>query len=209
MANSKINTLQVRNSAGTIVAYDIDAKTLKGKSNYVDIDTTQTITGDKITTGVFKIQNGSPSGALVLGADCQYKTLQANFRKLGRVAVPSYDSAGTKTMAGISFDSQATTNYADFGGHPLNSSSLAPDVIRFVVSSTHNNSDLTSNNKSLVLQIAKQSNLTDSVSGSVPKSFAGAEFFVPVKVDGILSATGAGIAETLTAKNISVTEANM
>ena len=206
MANSKINTLQVRNSAGTIVAYDIDAKTLNGKSNYVDTDTTQTITGDKTTTGIFKIQNGSASGAFVLGADSQAKTLTANTRKLGRMGIPSYDST-TKTVAGISFDSQINTNYADFGGHPLNTSSLAPDVIRFTVANTHDNNNLTSNNRSLVLQIAKQSDLGDSVSPSVPKSFAGAEFFVPVKVGGNISATGAGIAETLTAKNISVSEA--
>ena len=156
-------------------------------SKAVTTDGTETITGDKTTTGVLKIQNGSASGAFVLGADSQAKTLTTNNRKLGRMGIPSYDSNGNKTVAGISFDAQASTNYADFGGHPLNSSSIAPDVIRFVVADTHNN---TANGaRTLALQISKQNNLVDSVSSSVPKSFAGAEFFVPVKVGGNLSAT--------------------
>ena len=144
----------------------------------------QTITGDKTTTGLFKIQNGAASGAFVLGADVNAKTLTANVRKLGRMGVPSYDST-TKTMAGISFDSQAYANYADFGGHPNNAASIAPDVIRFTVANSHTNA--VNGARTLALQISKQAGLVDSAGGGT--SVAGAKFFVPVIVDGNLSAT--------------------
>lgn len=144
----------------------------------------QTITGDKITTGTFKIQNGAANGAFVLGADVNAKTLTANQRKLGRMGVPSYDST-TKTVAGISFDSQVNANYADFGGHPNNASSIAPDVIRFVVANAHDNS--VSGARTLALQISKQAGLSDTAGGGA--SVVGAKFFVPVIIDGNLSAT--------------------
>lgn len=144
----------------------------------------QTITGDKTTTGLFKIQNGAASGSFVLGADVNAKTLTANVRKLGRMGVPSYDST-TKTMAGISFDSQQYANYADFGGHPNNTSSIAPDVIRFVVANKHDNT--IAGVRKLALQISNQAGLSDTSGGGT--SVAGAKFFVPVIVDGNLSAT--------------------
>lgn len=144
----------------------------------------QTITGDKTTTGLFKIQNGAASGAFVLGADVNAKTLTANQRKLGRMGVPSYDST-TKTMAGISFDSQQYANYADFGGHPNNAASIAPDVIRFTVANSHTNA--INGARSLALQISKQAGLSDTSGGGT--SVVGAKFFVPVIVDGSLSAT--------------------
>lgn len=144
----------------------------------------QTITGDKTTTGLFKIQNGAASGAFVLGADVNAKTLTANQRKLGRMGVPSYDST-TKTMAGISFDSQQYANYADFGGHPNNAASIAPDVIRFVVANKHDNT--IAGARKLALQISNQAGLSDTSGGGT--SVVGAKFFVPVIVDGNLSAT--------------------
>lgn len=144
----------------------------------------QTITGDKITTGTFTIRNGSASGAFVLGADVNAKTLTANQRKLGRMGVPSYDST-TKTVAGISFDSQVNANYADFGGHPNNASSIAPDVIRFVVANEHNNS--VSGARTLALQISNQAGLSDTAGGGT--SVVGAKFFVPVISTGDISAT--------------------
>ena len=144
----------------------------------------QTITGDKTTTGLFKIQNGAAGGSFVLGADVNAKTLTANTRKLGRMGVPSYDST-TKTMAGISFDSQANANYADFGGHPNNAASIAPDVIRFTVANSHTNA--INGARSLALQISKQAGLADTAGGVT--SVAGAKFFIPVIVDGNLSAT--------------------
>lgn len=153
-------------------------------NNRVTLSTSQTITGDKVTTGLFKIQNGSAAGAFVLGADVNAKTLTVNQRKLGRMGVPSYDST-TKTMAGISFDSQANVNYADFGGHPSNTSSIAPDVIRFVVANSHTNA--VNVPRTLALQISKQAGLVDAAGGWT--SVLGAKFFVPVIVDGNLSAT--------------------
>lgn len=144
----------------------------------------QTITGDKTTTGLFKIQNGAASGAFVLGADVNAKTLTANQRKLGRMGVPSYDST-TKTMAGISFDSQQYANYADFGGHPNNAASIAPDVIRFTVANKHDNT--IAGARKLALQISNQAGLSDTSGGGT--SVAGAKFFIPVIVDGNLSAT--------------------
>lgn len=143
----------------------------------------QTITGSKITTGTFTIRNGSASGAFVLGADVNATTLTANQRKLGRMGVPSYDST-TKTMAGISFDSQVNGNYADFGGHPNNASSIAPDVIRFVVANEHKNE--VAGKRTLALQISKQDGLSDTAGGGT--SVAGAKFFLPVISTGDISA---------------------
>lgn len=143
----------------------------------------QTITGSKITTGTFTIRNGSASGAFVLGADVNATTLTANTRKLGRMGVPSYDST-TKTVAGISFDSQVNANYADFGGHPNNASSIAPDVIRFVVANEHDNS--VAGKRTLALQISKQAGLSDTAGGGT--SVVGAKFFVPVISTGDISA---------------------
>ncbi len=128
------------------------------------------------TNGIVKIQNGAASGAFVLGADVNAKTLTANQRKLGRMGVPSYDSAGTKTVAGISFDSQPAANYADFGGHPNNAASIAPDVIRFIVANSHDNT--INGARTLALQISKQDGLIDSAGGGT--SVAAAKFFIPV-----------------------------
>lgn len=152
-------------------------------SDVVKLAGEQTITGNKTTTGTFAIQNGSASGAFVLGADVNAKTLTANQRKLGRMGVPSYDST-TKTVAGISFDSQVNANYADFGGHPNNASSIAPDVIRFVVANEHKNE--VAGKRTLALQISKQDGLSDTAGGGT--SVAGAKFFLPVSSTGDISA---------------------
>ena len=162
-----------------------DGHLYSNSSQVVNLATAQTITGDKTTTGVFKIQNGSASGSFVLGADVNAKTLTANQRKLGRMGVPSYDST-TKTVAGISFDSQPNTNYADFGGHPNNASSIAPDVIRFIVADTHDNA--VAGKRTMALQISNQDGLTDSAGGA--SSVKGAKFFVPVQATGTITATG-------------------
>lgn len=127
------------------------------------------------TKGLIKIQNGSASGAFVLGADVNATTLTANQRKLGRMGVPSYDST-TKTVAGISFDSQPAVNFADFGGHPNNTASIAPDVIRFIVANSHDNA--VNGARTLALQISKQDGLIDSAGGGT--SVAAAKFFIPV-----------------------------
>jgi hypothetical protein len=129
------------------------------------------------TKGLIKIQNGSASGAFVLGADVNATTLTANQRKLGRMGVPSYDSNGTKTVAGISFDSQPTVNFADFGGHPNNTASIAPDVIRFIVANSHDNA--VNGARTLALQISKQDGLVDTAGGGT--SVAAAKFFIPVQ----------------------------
>jgi hypothetical protein len=129
------------------------------------------------TKGIVKIQNGAASGAFVLGADVNATTLTANTRKLGRMGVPSYDSNGTKTIAGISFDSQPTVNYADFGGHPNNTASIAPDVIRFIVANSHDNA--VNGARTLALQISKQDGLVDTAGGGT--SVAAAKFFIPVQ----------------------------
>jgi hypothetical protein len=128
------------------------------------------------TNGIVKIQNGAASGAFVLGADVNAKTLTTNTRKLGRMGVPAYDST-TKTIAGISFDSQPTVNFADFGGHPNNTASIAPDVIRFIVANSHDNT--TNGARTLALQISKQDGLVDMAGGGT--SVAAAKFFIPVQ----------------------------
>ena len=149
-------------------------------------DTLQTVTNrGNSTTNVIKIQNGAASGAFVLGADVNAKTLTANTRKLGRMGVPSYDST-TKTVAGISFDSQPTVNYADFGGHPNNTASIAPDVIRFIVANSHNNA--VDGARTLALQISKQDGLVDAAGGGT--SVAAAKFFIPVQTASGITNTG-------------------
>jgi hypothetical protein len=158
---------------------------------------------DNLTTkGIVKIQNGAASGAFVLGADVNAKTLTANQRKLGRMGVPSYDST-TKTIAGISFDSQQTVNLADFGGHPKNTASIAPDVIRFTVADSHDNT--VNGNRTLALQISKQDGLVDSAGGGT--SVAAAKFFIPVQTASGIVNTGT-ISSTEGFVHSGITEAN-
>lgn len=167
-------------------------------SQYVDLSSAQTITGNKITTGTFKVQNGDAKGSFVVGADVNAKTLTANTRKLGRMGVPAYTSNGstvTSTVAGISFDAQANANYADFGGHPNNTSSIAPDVIRFVVANQHNNT--INGARTLALQISKQDGLVDTSGGGT--SVASAKFFVPVQATSTVTSSG-GFVGDLTGK---------
>ena len=152
-------------------------------TDYVTVAGNQTVTGIKTFTNKLKIQDGDASGSFVLGADVNAKTLTANVRKLGRMGVPSYDST-TKTVAGISFDSQANANYADFGGHPNNASSIAPDVIRFVVANTHDNT--VNGARTLALQISKQNGLVDTSGGGT--SVASAKFFIPVEMTSTIHA---------------------
>lgn len=164
----------------------LDGKQPSG--SYVTTNTAQTISGAKTLTNTLKIQSGNPAGAFVLGGNVSSTGLTANTRKLGRMGVPAYPSNGstvTSTVAGISFDAQANANYADFGGHPRNTSSIAPDVIRFVVADSHDNN--VAGNRTLAFQIAKQI-VADSVDGAT--SFAGAKFFVPVEATGTIKATG-------------------
>lgn len=147
------------------------------------------------TKGLIKIQNGSASGAFVLGADVNAITLTANQRKLGRMGVPSYDSNGTKTVAGISFDSQPAANYADFGGHPNNAASIAPDVIRFIVANSHDNA--ANGARTLALQISKQDGLVDTAGGGT--SVAAAKFFIPVQATSSITSNEGFIHGGLTA----------
>ena len=148
----------------------------------VNLKSAQTIVGAKTFTSYntpFKIQSGNPAGAFLLGADVFYSTLTANVRKLGRMGVPAYNSNGTTNttaMAGISFDSQAAVNYADFGGHPSNTSSVAPDVIRFVVATAHNNT--ASASRLLAFEISNQNNLVDAAGGWTSEK--GAKFYLPI-----------------------------
>ena len=161
-------------------------QTTAAMSNYVTTNTTQTISGKKTITNTLSIQDGSAAGAFVLGADVNAKTMTASKRKLGRMGVPAYTANGssvTSTVAGISFDSQSKANYVDFGGHPNNTASIAPDVIRFVVADTHDNK--TDGTRSLALQISKQSGLVDEAGGGT--SVAAAKFFIPVISDSSLS----------------------
>ena len=161
-------------------------QTAAAMSNYVTTNTTQTISGKKTITNTLSIQDGSAAGAFVLGADVNAKTMTASKRKLGRMGVPAYTANGssvTSTVAGISFDSQEKANYVDFGGHPNNAASIAPDVIRFVVANTHDNK--IDGARSLALQISKQSGLVDEAGGGT--SVAAAKFFIPVISDSSLS----------------------
>lgn len=180
-----------------IVRFDgTGGKTIQNSG--VTIDDSNNLT----TKGMIKIQNGSASGSFVLGADVNASTLTANQRKLGRMGVPSYDST-TKTIAGISFDSQANVNLADFGGHPNNTSSIAPDVIRFTVANEHNNS--VSGTRKLALQIANQDGLVDSSGGGT--SVKGAKFFIPVQTTSGIENTGK-VSSSQGFVHTGVTEAN-
>lgn len=158
-------------------------------------DTLQTVTNrGNSTTNIIKIQNGDAGGSFVLGANVNSTTLTANNRKLGRMGVPSYDST-TKTVAGISFDSQQNVNLVDFGGHPNNAQSIAPDVIRFVVANSHNNA--ADGARTLALQISKQNGLVDSAGGGT--SVAAAKFFIPVQTTSSITSNEGFIHGGLTA----------
>lgn len=176
----KVNT---NGTSANIAVKGLGSAAYTNSSNYVTITGNQTVTGAKTFTNVLKIQNGSASGAFVFGADVNALTLTENTRKLGRMGVPSYDST-TKTVAGISFDSQVNANYVDFGGHPQNTSSIAPDVIRFVVADKHDNA--VTGTRTLALQISKQSGLSDTSAGGT--SVAAAKFFIPVQAVGTIHA---------------------
>lgn len=166
-----------------------DGHLYSNSSQVVNLANTQTISGAKTFTSALKILNGSAAGAFVLGANVNSTGLTANTRKLGRMGVPAFTSDGStvnSTVAGISFDAQQYANFADFGGHPNNASSIAPDVIRFVVANAHNNS--VSGSRTLALQISKQNGLTDTA--GAPASVLGAKFFVPLIATESITASG-------------------
>ena len=166
-----------------------DGHLYSNSSQVVNLASTQTISGAKTFTNALKILNGSAAGAFVLGANVNSTGLTANTRKLGRMGVPAFTANGTtvnSTVAGISFDAQQYANYADFGGHPNNASSIAPDVIRFVVANSHDNS--VSGSRTLALQISKQNGLTDTA--GAPASVLGAKFFVPLIANESITASG-------------------
>lgn len=153
-----------------------NGRLFSNNSQVVNLDDTQTIAGSKVFTNVLKIQNGSAAGAFLLGADVNAKTLTVNTRKLGRLGIPAYNSNGGIAIAGISLDSQASTNFADFGGHVNNTSSVAPDVIRFIVAATHNNA--VSASRITALTISNQDNLPDAAGGGT--SVKGIKAFLPI-----------------------------
>ena len=159
------------------------------KGNYVTTDTAQNISGKKTFLNSVAIRSGDSAGALILGADLSAATLTENSRKLGRMVVPAYNSNGSTNntmITAISADSQPNVNYIDFGGHPKNTSTLAPDVLRFTVSKAHDNTDLS--NKVLALQISNQNGLVDIANGGT--SAAAAKFFIPLQTESGITNTG-------------------
>ena len=141
--------------------------TVPSDSGFVHKAGAETITGDKTFQSALYVQNGSAAGGMSIGADVNAKTLTANTRKLGRIGSPAYgaNSYSGLQIAAISFDNQATTNFADFGGHPKNTSSSSPDVVRFVVANTHNTLD--ASEKTAAMTIVGHTGSTDTAGGDI------------------------------------------
>ena len=152
---------------GHITGISAHNVTVPSDSGFVHKAGAETITGDKTFQSTLYVQNGSAAGGMSIGADVNAKTLTANTRKLGRIGSPAYgaNSYSGLQIAAISFDNQATTNFADFGGHPKNTSSSSPDVVRFVVANTHNT--LVAAEKTAAMTIVGHTGNTDTAGGAI------------------------------------------
>lgn len=152
---------------GHITGISAHNVTVPSDSGFVHKAGAETITGDKTFQSTVHIQNGSAAGGMSVGADVNAKTLTANTRKLGRIGSPAYgaNSYSGLQIAAISFDNQSTTNFADFGGHPKNTSSSSPDVVRFVVANTHNT--LSATEKTAAMTIVGHTGNTDVAGGDI------------------------------------------
>lgn len=128
-----------------------DSKFLKGDgtwgsapSNFVTLDTDQTVTGKKTFQGVTNIQNGQGTGSLWIGGNVNASGATDSTRHLARIVAPSYaDASLGATMLGFdtSGDSDMhvankTTDALSFGGMKKITNATSPMAIGFCVANT-------------------------------------------------------------------------
>lgn len=89
------------------------------------------VAGTIRTLGYLRIQNGSGSGGLFIGADANNTTLTANTRKLGRILVPPYDNVSSPVLA-FTGDNDGVNNNVFYGGYPGSMTVTAATALRFV-----------------------------------------------------------------------------
>lgn len=126
-------------------------------SDYVTTNTQQDITATKTFKAQQRIQSGSPSGCLIIGADLSSTTLTNNTRKLGRMGFPTNEDV-TLNCAFVSCDTLGQSvstieNSVEFGGRPGDQTSTSPDVINFTVAKEHNTTNSTK--KQIALRMDK------------------------------------------------------
>lgn len=128
-----------------------DSKFLKGDgtwgsapSNFVTLDTDQTITGKKTLQGVTNIQNGQGTGSLWIGGDVNASGATDSTRHLARIVAPSYaDASLGATMLGFDTSGDSDMHVANkatdalsFGGMKKITNATSPMAIGFCVANT-------------------------------------------------------------------------
>lgn len=105
--------------------------------------------GSTVLKSAIKIQNGSGSGGLVLGADTSNTSLTAGARHLGRIVMPASEDitlmmillsgdTNSDQASSIKPESGSVQNRLELGGRPGATGATAPDVIAFTVANVHN-----------------------------------------------------------------------
>lgn len=105
--------------------------------------------GSTVLKSAIKIQNGSGSGGLVLGADTSNTSLTAGARHLGRIVMPVSEDitlmmillsgdTNSDQASSIKPESGSVQNRLELGGRPGATGATAPDVIAFTVANVHN-----------------------------------------------------------------------
>jgi hypothetical protein len=131
---------------------------------------------------IIKIQNGSGTGGLVLGANSTSTSVTAGNRHLGRISMPVSEditlmmlllSSDTNTDSSSAFQSASGTiqNRLELGGRPGATGATAPDVIAFTVANVHNTKAQTE--KTYALEI----NATQARFGVMP-NYLGTNFML-------------------------------
>jgi chemotaxis protein histidine kinase CheA len=120
-------------------------------SNYVDINSEQTISGKKKFTQPLTIQNGEGTGSLWIGGNVNSGNLSNKNRHIARISVPSYNDI-TKATTMLGFDSSgdntlsvANNNYdtLSFGGQKKITNATSPMAIGFCVTKTRESTGAT------------------------------------------------------------------
>lgn len=115
---------------------------------------------------IIKIQNGSGTGGLVLGANSTSTSVTAGNRHLGRISMPVSEditlmmlllSSDTNTDSSSAFQPASGTiqNRLELGGRPGATGATAPDVIAFTVANVHNTKAQTEKTYALEMNAAQ------------------------------------------------------
>lgn len=83
---------------------------------FVTIAGSQTVTGSKTLTGMTRLQNGSTSGGLIIGADVAASTVTNAVRKLARMTMPTYLSDTVAPMFVFGGDADVANRLVRIGG---------------------------------------------------------------------------------------------